>query len=78
MPRKKNETKEITYKLDMQGYLLYRSMLVLHDEFRGLDSETQEKLSDFVYYLGQKYEPTIEDGFDIDNEELYLKYELSK
>lgn len=77
MPRKK-EHKEVTYELDYCGYMLYQHMLTIHDEFRNLDQETQERLSEFVYYLGEKFQPSIEDGYDIENEKLYVTYKLSK
>lgn len=77
MPRKK-EHKEQINKLEFSGYLLYRVMLMVHDEFRNLDTETQKRLSEFVYYLGEKYEPNIEDGYDIEKEELFVKYDLKR
>lgn len=77
MPRKK-ERKEAIYKLDTDGYFLYRCMLMVHDEFRNLDTETQRKLSEFVYYLEEKYEPNIEEGYDIEKEEYLVKYDLKR
>lgn len=75
---KRKEYKEEMYKLDFSGYFLYRTMIMLHDEVTNLDVETQEKLNEFILYLGNKYEPNIENDYNLEDEELYVKYYLSK
>lgn len=74
---KKKEYKDELYPLDYSGYILLQHMYTIHDSIRGLDDETQEKLSEFVYYLAHKFEPTL-NGWDIEEQELCIKYHLSK
>ena len=77
MPRKK-EYKDQVSKVDYMGYMLLQFMYSIHDTIRLEDSEAQEKFSDFVYYLAERYEPKIEDGYDIEKEEMNIVYKLSK